>query len=84
MMRRWKYVDALQSIRKDFRQMDSASIGTGERLALSIMEAAQAVGISRAKLYTEIKTGSLATLRIGGRRVVRVVDLNSWLQRHAA
>lgn len=47
-----------------------------ERRALSIKEAAQACGLSRATLYRLIAEGKLRTLKVGARRLVptRAID----------
>jgi excisionase family DNA binding protein len=42
-----------------------------ERRALSVVEAAQTCGLSRATLYRLIANGKLTTLKIGARRLVR-------------
>ena len=50
-----------------------------ERRALSIPEAAQTCGLSRATLYRLIADGKLSTLKIGARRLVPVAALDSLL-----
>ena len=55
------------------------SIKGAERMAVSIAEAVEIVGISRSKLYGAMKDGALKSLKIGGRRVIRPSDLHSWL-----
>jgi excisionase family DNA binding protein len=42
-----------------------------ERRALSIKEAAEACGLSRATLYRALADGRLKTLKVGARRLVR-------------
>lgn len=49
------------------------------RLALSVDEAADAVGISRVYLYAELKAGRLASKKIGKRRLIPVAALQAWL-----
>jgi excisionase family DNA binding protein len=49
--------------------------------ALSVEEAAHYLGISRAGLYRIFKAGALRPARIGGRTVVRRVDLDNFLAR---
>jgi excisionase family DNA binding protein len=46
-------------------------IQTQPRRALSIREAAQSCGLSRATIYRLIAHGKLVTLKIGSRRLVR-------------
>jgi excisionase family DNA binding protein len=50
-----------------------------ERRALSICEAAQTCGLSRATLYRLIADGKLSTLKIGARRLVPVQALEALL-----
>lgn len=50
-------------------------------LALSMAEAAAVAGIGRVLLYREIKEGrGPATFTIGGRRLIRMEELNRWLK----
>jgi len=49
------------------------------RLALSMDEAAEAVGVSRRGLYNLAERDGLRTIKLGGRRMVRVADLEAWL-----
>jgi excisionase family DNA binding protein len=51
-----------------------------ERRALSIKEAAQACGLSRATLYRLIANGKLATLKIGARRLVPMHAIHALLR----
>jgi excisionase family DNA binding protein len=64
--------------------VNDVALKPGEKLALSVVEAAQAVGICRSKLYEEIEQGKLESLKVGGRRLVRVSALQRWLDSHAA
>jgi excisionase family DNA binding protein len=57
--------------------------GTTERRALSVEEAARAVGISRATLYRLVAQRRLATVKIGSRRLVPVAALDSLLEKAA-
>jgi excisionase family DNA binding protein len=47
------------------------NVFTPERRALSVVEAAETCGVSRATLYRLIANGKLRTLKIGARRLVR-------------
>jgi excisionase family DNA binding protein len=49
------------------------------RRALSIKEAADACGLSRATLYRLMADGKLTTLKIGARRLVPVVAIDALL-----
>lgn len=51
-----------------------------EPLAISISKAARHAGIGRSTLYEQIKAGNLASLKIGKRRLIRIADLDAWLQ----
>jgi excisionase family DNA binding protein len=50
-----------------------------ERRALSIEEAADACGLSRATLYRLLKDGKLTTVKVGARRLVPLVSLDALL-----
>jgi excisionase family DNA binding protein len=52
--------------------------------ALSVEEAADYLRVSRASVWRLLKNKSLARVRIGGRTVVRRVDLDAFLERLAA
>ena len=54
-----------------------------ERRALSIKEAAQSCGLSRATVYRLIADGKLITLKIGSRRLVTVAALDALLSGRA-
>jgi excisionase family DNA binding protein len=54
-----------------------------ERRALSVEEAARAVGISRATLYRLVQQKRLATVKIGSRRLVPVSALDNLLEKAA-
>lgn len=55
------------------------------REALSIGEAAQAVGLGRATLYELLRDGrGPQTFTVGRRRLVRVEALREWLRRREA
>ena len=51
------------------------NIQVPERRALSVMETARAVGLSRATIYRLIEQKRLATLKIGSRRLVPVGEI---------
>jgi len=52
-----------------------------QRLAISVSEAAQMLGISRARLYPLISRGEIPSFKIGGRRLVPVKALESFIER---
>lgn len=54
------------------------------RLALTVPEAHQAVGISRSSLYLLISDGTLASFKIGKRRLIPVDALEALVRKLAA
>jgi len=55
-----------------------------ERLAYSVDEAAVITGLSRDLLYDEMRTGRLAYLKIGRRRIITRQHLEAFLSRSAS
>jgi excisionase family DNA binding protein len=53
------------------------------RLLLTVPEAAEALAISRSKLYQLLSTGAVASIRIDGSRRVPVAALNDYITRLA-
>ena len=49
------------------------------RLALSVAEAAAALGVSRTLVAQECATGRLHSVKVGQRRLIPVVSLAAWL-----
>lgn len=54
-----------------------------EKLALSVTEAAEALGISRRSLYNLMKSDGFPVLELGGRRVIPVDLLQQWMHERA-
>ena len=54
-----------------------------ERLALSITEAAAALGISRHSMYNLINTEGFPTFTVGGRRLISRELLAEWVKAQA-
>ena len=52
-----------------------------ERLAYSVDEAAQITGLSRDLLYDQMRTGRLAYLKVGRRRIITCQHLEAFLTR---
>jgi excisionase family DNA binding protein len=50
-----------------------------ERRALSIVETSEATGLSRSSLYRAMESGALATVKVGGRRLVPVTAVDALL-----
>jgi excisionase family DNA binding protein len=55
-----------------------------ERLAYSVDEAAAITGLSRDLLYDEMRTGRLAYLKIGRRRIITRQHLDAFLSTNAS
>ena len=53
-----------------------------ERLAYSVDEAAAITGLSRDLLYDQMRTGRLAYLKIGRRRIITRQHLEAFLTRN--
>ena len=53
-------------------------LGTG-RVALSMVDAAEGIGISRTAIYGVAASGALPTVQIGRRRVVSVAALQAFI-----
>jgi excisionase family DNA binding protein len=53
-----------------------------DKIAFSIDEMAERVGLSRSFLYEELKAGKLATVKIGKRRLGRAEDEAAYLAAH--
>ena len=49
------------------------------RLALTIPEAANAIGVSPRQIYNLARDAGLPTVKILGRRLVRCADLEAWM-----
>lgn len=58
----------------------SPTSDTSRRLAFRVDEAADALRISRSSLYILMKTRQLPFAVIAGRRVIRVVDVEAFLE----
>lgn len=55
-----------------------------ERLLLRPAEVADAIGLSRSKVYALIAARRLPSVRLGGRTLVPAEALRQWLAEHAA
>ncbi|MEM8923795.1 MAG: helix-turn-helix domain-containing protein [Actinomycetota bacterium] len=52
---------------------------TAPKLAYSVEEAAEALGISRRSIYELLRSGQLGSVKIGARRLIRRTDLDVFL-----
>ena len=57
----------------------SGNAAPAERLAYSVDEAAQITGLSRDLLYDQMRTGKLAYLKVGRRRLITRRSLETFL-----
>ena len=48
-------------------------------IAVGVEDAAKLVGVGRTEIYKAIKRGSLASFKIGKRRLVRMAALEEWI-----
>ncbi len=55
-----------------------------DRLMLRVIEAAEALGISRAKTYELIAAGQIPSVRVGGCVRVPLDALRAWIDRQTA
>lgn len=51
-------------------------------LYVSPAEAARLAGIGRTRLYAAITSGALPSLKLGSRRLIKLDDLEAWLDSH--
>jgi excisionase family DNA binding protein len=56
---------------------------TVEPLAVSVERAAMMAGVGRTTLYAALSSGSLPSLKIGKRRLIKVQALETWINAHA-
>lgn len=54
-----------------------------EKLALSVTEAAEALGISRRSMYELLHQEGFPTLKVGGRRLISKELLAEWVRQQA-
>lgn len=51
-------------------------------LAVSPSEAARITGLGRTSIYAAIKDGDLKSIKLGRRRLIRIIALEEWLRAH--
>lgn len=56
---------------------------TTNRLTLTVPEAAQVIGISRAKAYQLVRSEGFPTIKIGSKLLVSAKGLERWLDEQA-
>ena len=52
---------------------------SGMRLAISVAECGEALGLGRTKIYELINSGELESLRVGRRRLIKLASVNALL-----
>jgi excisionase family DNA binding protein len=52
-----------------------------DRLAVTVAEAARAIGISRSSMYAEINRGTIRTFKLAGRLLVPWAELDALIER---
>ncbi|MCC0052552.1 MAG: helix-turn-helix domain-containing protein [Rhodobiaceae bacterium] len=53
-------------------------------IALSIPEAAAAIGVGRSTFYKLVSAGDIPVIKISNRTLVRVADLETWVAKQPA
>jgi excisionase family DNA binding protein len=56
-------------------------VSAEDRIAVSIRDATEMTGLGRNSLYNLINAGTLASYMIGGRRLIRVSDLQKLFEK---
>jgi len=57
--------------------------GGVKKLAYTVSEAAEALGVSRKLVYDLIHSGDFPSLKVGGRRLISAELLSEWVRRQA-
>ena len=57
----------------------ASNVERGQRAALSVSETALTLGICEASVYRALKRGDLASVLIGGRRLIPALSINKLL-----
>jgi excisionase family DNA binding protein len=64
---------------------DGGVVGQGAGpIAYSVAEAAEALGVSRDTIYDELRTGRLASIKLGRRRIITRQHIDDFLARAGA
>jgi Helix-turn-helix domain len=77
----WESCEAMTNLsRRKRREQERREQGNAQPLTLTVPGVLDAVpGLSRSKLYSEMAAGRLPSFKIGQSRVVRMRDLERWL-----
>jgi len=74
------HVDVSKARANSSAHGDERTLPFAERLTCSISDACQATGISRAKMYLLLSSGSVSSTTVGRRRLVHVRSLKALLK----
>lgn len=66
----------------DGQELGCSMTISANRVALSVEEVAKAVGASPSFIWKNLKEGSLSSVRVGRRRMIRAADLDAWLAKN--
>ena len=64
--------------------MSEVTSRPAERLAYSVDEVAQIIGLSRDLLYDQMRSGRLGSIKVGRRRIITRQQLDAFLARAAS
>lgn len=64
--------------------MTSTNNSKLEPLAVSVTDAVRISGLGRTSIYEAVGAGTLASLKIGARRLILLESLRAWLLSHEA
>lgn len=62
----------------------SSSIGQVHRLAVRVEEAAEMLGLGRSTVFELLKDGSLASIKVGKRRLIPIQEITAFIGRLAS
>lgn len=77
-------VQAAASSRQQTDAVDGQPDPPAQKIAYSVTEAAFITGLSRDLLYDQMRTGKLAYLKVGRRRIITRQHLEAFLNRQAS
>ncbi|HUC25795.1 MAG TPA: helix-turn-helix domain-containing protein [Streptosporangiaceae bacterium] len=72
---------AAETLPESALESRDTSVPSGGRLAYSVPEVAQVLGLSRDVIYDEIRSGRLESLKVGRRRIITRKQVDEFLTR---
>lgn len=63
------------------KKRDAGQASSVARVALTVDEACQALGLGRTRFYQEVRANRLRVIKSGRRTVVPVAELHAWIDR---